>query len=314
MAHSPSSTPVMAQQASLFVLAPTILALLGVFFFQYPLQDWVVTILPLPLFLGLGLLIIGSFIKESSLSKKLRIIGWISFSAYWATQPNTLYYAEQQDIFNAALCIIGIYVLFYLAYHDWLSMKRDKTINGLRWIAGASALAGLIYFIIDLTPIAELLINSVAVQSAVLLDTFTGGVRVDAPLIFYQQANIRIIFACTAVQSMVLFVGMILPLPTVDRKRKLYALLITVVPIYFLNLIRNAGITYLVGIYGDSFFSIAHNYIGKGGSLLALIILLFIVAKIVPELFDEILSLIDLPKENGPIEQFIQKHLWRKKE
>ncbi|MFO8077165.1 MAG: archaeosortase A [Thermoplasmatota archaeon] len=313
MAHIPSSKQVMAQQASLFVITPTVFALLGLFYFQYPLQQWVVTMLPIPLFLGLGLLAMGSFIKESPLAKKFRISGWISFSAYWATQPNTLYFAEQQDIFNAALCIIGIYVLFYLAYHDWLSMKRNKTINSLRWIAGASAIAGLIYFIVDLTPLAELLINSVAIQSGVLLDIFTDGVRIDAPLIFYQQANIRIIFACTAVQSMVLFVGMILPLPNIDRKRKLYGLLITLVPVYFLNLIRNAGIIYLVGIYGDSFFSIAHNYIGKGGSLLALIILLFIVAKIVPELFDEILALIDLPKENGPIEQFIHHHLWRKK-
>ncbi len=299
------------QMAIIFILIPTILTFLGIFYFQYPLQEWVDYIVPLPLFVGLILLLIGSFIKERLIAKKLRIIGWIVFSFYWATQPNTLYYAEQQDIFNASLVIIGIYVLHYFAYHDWLSIKNNNDIHSLRWIAGASALAGLIYFTIDLTPLAELLIDSVAVQSAILLNAFTDGVTVNAPFLFFQQANIRIIFACTAVQSMVIFVGMILPLPQVSKKRKLYGLLITIVPIYFLNLIRNAGITYLVGIYGDDFFSIAHNYIGKGGSLIALIVLLFIVAKIIPEIFDEILSLIDLPKQQGPIESFIQNHFRR---
>ena len=57
----------------------------------------------------------------------------------------------------------------------------------------------------------------------------------------------------------------------------------------------------------------AHNVIGKGGSLLALVILLFIVIKIVPEVFDEIINLTDIHKRNGPLENFIKKTVWRKK-
>ncbi|GAH12367.1 unnamed protein product, partial [marine sediment metagenome] len=41
-----------------------------------------------------------------------------------------------------------------------------------------------------------------------------------------------------------------MPLKKVNKKRKIFSLLVTVIPIYFLNLVRNAGITYLVGIYG----------------------------------------------------------------
>jgi len=111
---------------------------------------------------------------------------------------------------------------------------------------------------------------------------------------------------------MVIFVGMILPLSEVTLKRKMYGLLITIVPIYFLNLIRNALIVYLVKDDPGLFF-MAHNVIGKGGSLLALVILLFIVIKILPEVFDEILDLTDLPKGNGPLENFIKKTVWRKK-
>jgi archaeosortase A (PGF-CTERM-specific) len=217
-----------------------------------------------------------------------------------------LYYAEQQDIVNALLCIIGIYVLFYFGYHEWLSIKRNEKIKGLNWIAGASSISGLIYFIIELTPLAIILIEIVAAQSGFLLNIFVEGVFVNGRYISYELAYIRIIFACTAVQSMVIFIGMILPLKKVENKRKIYGLLITVLPVYFLNLIRNAGITYMIGA-NITDFSTAHNLIGKGGSLIALIILLFILVKIVPEVFDEIISLTNLPKREGPIEKQIRK-------
>jgi exosortase/archaeosortase len=89
-------------------------------------------------------------------------------------------------------------------------------------------------------------------------------------------------------------------------------LLVTIIPIYFLNLVRNASITYLIGIYDNDFFYIAHNIIGKGGSLVALVILLLIVIKIIPELFDEIINLTYLYKRKGPIEILIKKLIWRK--
>ena len=64
--------------------------------------------------------------------------------------------------------------------------------------------------------------------------------------------------------------------------------------------------------YGPEFFGTAHNVIGKGGSLIALVILLFIVIKILPEVFDEIICLTDLYKRKGPFERFF-KIIWRKK-
>ena len=297
------------QHASLFILLPTIYIILGIFVFQYPLQENIQQILFIPLFGGLILLCLGSFLPgDHTRNIWLRIIGWIVFSAYWATQPNTLYWGEEQDIVNACLCIIGIYVLFYLAYHDWYNLKNKKNNSSLQWIAGASSIAGLIYLIFELTPLASWLIEVVAAQSAMLLSIATGeNVVLNGPFLSYKLAHIRIIFACTAVQSMVIFIGMMLPLPTVSWKRKTTGLLITVIPVYLLNLVRNTLITYLVGIYGQGFFGIAHNYIGKGGSLIALIVLLFIVIRVVPEVFDHILALTDLPKETGPIERWIKQ-------
>ena len=182
----------------------------------------------------------------------------------------------------------------------------------MNWIAGASAISGLIYFTIELTPLSIILIEIVAAHSGFLLNIFVDGVTVNGRYILFELAYIRIIFACTAIQSMVIFIGMILPLKKVETKRKIYGLLITIIPVYFLNLIRNAGITYLIGANITDFYT-AHNIIGKGGSLIALVILLFIVIKILPELLDEIICLTDLYKRNGPIEKFVNKYIWRKK-
>ncbi len=296
----------------IFVILPTIFIIIGLIFFTYPIPKLIENLITIPLFIGLGLLFIGFFIKKEFFGNKIKIIGWILFAFYWATRINTLYFAEQQDFVNAILCIIGIYVLFYFAYHEWYSIKIKKNIKSLNWIAGASSFSGLIYFIIELTPLAIILIEIVAAQSGFLLDIFINGVNVEGRYILYELAYIRIIFACTAIQSMVIFIGMILPLKNVEIKRKIYGLLITVLPVYFLNLIRNAGITYLIGSNITDFYT-AHNIIGKGGSLIALIILLVIVVKIVPEVFDEIISLTDLPKREGPIEKQFKKLLGVKK-
>lgn len=298
------------QIAFLFILLPILYTIVGIVFFPYPLDPFIQQFLPIPLFLGLGLLAFGAFTKKR-FSWLARVSGWIVFSMYWATQPNTLYYAENHDLVNAVLCVIGIFVLFYLAYHDWYAERNKLSQSSLRWIAAASAIAGLIYFIIELTPLATWLILVVAEHSAWLLSLFASGVVLEGKIILFENAVIRIIFACTAVQSMVIFVGILLPLQTINVKRKTIAIVFIITTVYVLNLVRNASIVYLVGIYGSDFFHIAHNYIGKGGSLIALVALLFILGKYIPEIFDEIFSLIDLSKRKGPIETWIKKILKR---
>jgi len=293
--------------SSFFLLLPIFYVILSFLVFTYPLHPIIRMLLPIPLYLGLILLIVGSWDHSKRKGAILQMLGWIVFSFYWATQPLTLYYSEQEDLVNLVICIIGIFVLFYFAYREWWSAHTRRYDKSLQWIAGASAIAGLIYFIIEQTSLAPVIINSVTWQSGMLLHLFTGPVDINPPYLSYLSAHIRIIFACTAIQSMVIFVGMILPLPNVSWNRKIKGLLVTILPVYVLNLIRNAGITYLVGIYGDDFFSIAHNYIGKGGSLIALVILLLILTRILPEIFDSILELVDLPKHPGPIEQKLKQ-------
>ena len=132
-----------------------------------------------------------------------------------------------------------------------------------------------------------------------------------APLSQNGVPIVNIIFACTAIQSFVIFIGIIVALPKIDMKRRIIGLIVTIIPVYLLNLFRNAMVAYLT-FENITDFNIAHNYIAKAGSLATLIILLFIVIKIIPEVLDEIFCLTDLYKRNGPIEKIFSK-MWGKK-
>lgn len=298
--------------ASLFIIIPTIMLIVGYFIYPYPVNNVTSTLIKIPIFLGLILLGIGFITKKQGTNNKLKILGWMVFIFYWATQPKILYLGEDGDIVNAFICVVGVYVLSYIAYHEWLSLIRNEKKDCLNWIAGASFIAGIIYFGIELSPLEMWLREVVAAQSAWVLSFFTGPVYIDGVNIGYKQAHIILIFACTAVQSMVIFVGVIIPLPKVDVKRKIYGLLITILPVYFLNLVRNALVTYLVG-NDITDFNTAHNIIGKAGSLIALVILLYFVIKIIPEIMDELINLTDLPKRNGPVEKTFKKYIWKGK-
>jgi archaeosortase A (PGF-CTERM-specific) len=299
----------------LFFLVPTILLIVGYFIAPYPQTELLKQLLNIPLFLGLFLLGIGYFLKDKKRGSSLKIAGWIVFSSFWATAPSSLYFSEGGDVFNAAVCIAGVYILIYMAYHEWLSIQRKNHPLCLNWIAGGTFFAGIIYFAIDSSIFPELkagLIELVAIHSTKVLHLFGLEASRQGSVIIYNGLPISIIFACTAIQSMVLFVGMIGALPKINPKRRLTALAVTVIPIYFLNLIRNAGVVYMVGADITS-FEMAHNIIAKAGSLIALIALLFLTFKIVPELYDEILCIFDLPKRNGPVENFFAKFLGKTK-
>jgi len=208
----------------------------------------------------------------------------------------------------------------YFAYHEWLSLKRNEHLNCLNWIAGVASICGLIYYTMENSSLASILIDTVTDQSVKVLNFLTGssyavgfkgltGVNVNN---IDGSYVVTIIFACTAVQAMVLFVGFILSLNNISIKKKIIGLLATLVPIYILNLLRNGMVIFLIGNEITS-FDIAHNFLSKVGALITLIILLFVVFKIIPELYDEIICLIDLPKRNGPIEKFFKKYFGRKK-
>jgi len=303
-----------AQMLAFVFLLPTCMLVVGYFLFPYPPSPLTQQLGYVPLFLGLLLVGIGFFWKKQHPGSILKIFGWVIFSFYWATTPSYLYLSEEGDVFNTAICVIGVYVLVYLGYHEWLSIRRNEYPSSLNWIAGSSFIAGMIYFTIDSGIVPGLrtwLIEVVAHQSTMLLNLFGVPAYRQGSLITYNGSPVTIIFACTAIQSLVLFVGMNGALKKINIRRRTIAILVTALPVYFLNLIRNASVIFLVGGNITS-FEIAHNVIFKILALIALVILLFINFKLVPELYDEIVGIIDLPKRRGPVELVIGRLVGKK--
>ena len=168
--------------ASLFIIVPIVFVIIGLLFypFRWPGTETILEeTTSIFLFLSLILLLIGFLIRKEGLGNKIKIVGWAIFAFFWSTQINTLYFGEEGDFVNAFLCIAGVFLLFFVAYQEWVSIKTKKQIGCLNWAAGVAAIAGIIYFGIELTPLEMWLREVVAGQSAWLLNIFTGNVYHD---------------------------------------------------------------------------------------------------------------------------------------
>ena len=119
-----------------------------------------------------------------------------------------------------------------------------------------------------------------------------------------QVVPVSIILACTAIQSIMLFVGLFFGTQAPLRKKVKFSLIVGAI-IYVLNLVRNTGIIWFYG-QGEASFWVMHNAIGKGGSLLAMIGIAFAVFKWFPEFFKALVSVLDLPDRDGPIERHLK--------
>ncbi|MFO8133840.1 MAG: archaeosortase A [Thermoplasmatota archaeon] len=292
--------------------------LLGHLLFEavwYPSPETFEAVVALPLFAGLLLLGAGFFLR-CHVRHLVTMSGWLVFGGYWATQPGYLYVKEAGDVVNASLCIAGVFFLFYLGYHEYLSHRRSENVPALSFIAGATFISGFFYFLIDrLQELSGLLIKVVADQTVWVTrqlgyDVVAGSVQygesASVPVFFNGWPSVDIILACTGLQSIMIFVGVIAALRGVDRNRRLKAFAATVPVIYVLNVIRNVGVILGVEVLGASFYMM-HNVVGKAGSLVALIVLAYVAFELLPELYDNIMDLFDLPKRRGPVERALQR-------
>lgn len=115
---------------------------------------------------------------------------------------------------------------------------------------------------------------------------------------------VSIILACTAIQSIMLFVGLFAGTVAPLRKKIIASLVVGAI-IYILNLVRNVGIIWFYG-QGHASFFVMHNVIGKGGSLVAFVAIAFAVFRFFPEFFKSLVGVIDLTDRDGPIERTLR--------
>ena len=108
---------------------------------------------------------------------------------------------------------------------------------------------------------------------------------------------INFVLACTAIQSMIIFVGAISVLD-IDWRKRVRALFIALSLIHILNLFRNAGLIWLQMGYPDwrwmnlTIFEFGHAYASRFVSLAAMFLLALVLFDMLPKMHRHVLSLL----------------------
>ncbi|UGV40747.1 archaeosortase A [Methanococcoides orientis] len=247
------------------------------------------------LWIAVALMVLSSIIPATRGIKFLTGgVGWIFFSLHWAYQP--LHYIEISDYFNVVLTLaIAAFCLFMA--HNMIREYREPSESGLSqdtniilMVTSATAIGSLFYFpFANIPSLNQWIISNVTNATAGLLGLLGYNVESTWHKITYNGYTVQIILACTAIESIALFTGLIVSI-NVSFKRLMSAFMISVPVIFALNIVRNV---FVIAAYGDQWFGpesfeIAHHVIAKFGSAIALFVIAYAVMRILPELLDMI--------------------------
>ena len=112
------------------------------------------------------------------------------------------------------------------------------------------------------------------------------------------EGVVSFILACSALQSMAVFIGAIVALNSVNWKRRARALIIAIPTIHVLNVFRNAGIVWLTdsypnwSLYGMDIFEFTHSYAAKVASLFAMFLMAIALFDLLPELHRHVMRVL----------------------
>ena len=246
-------------------------------------------------FIAIGFLFLALLVHKRAVSAP----GWILIAGYCYFEADD--YLAKEEYFDASLVLVLLVLSLILAFimlRPTLSERREE--DSLFTLTKIALIAAVFYFpFAEITFLGDSLIFMTAKITASVLNIFNLGVYVDPDNLsrinttdssfhaIYQP--ITIILACTAIQGMVIFIGLIFGVKAPIR-RKLKAFFVSVPVIYVLNIGRDVFVSaaYFENWFGpplDSFF-IAHGVIARIFALLALIAIAYAVFKILPEALD----------------------------
>lgn len=259
------------------------------------------------LWLAVGLMIASSVIPRTLRIRKLvGGVGWGVFSIHWGYQP--LHYIETLDYANAVLtfafalfCLLVAYIMFREYREGPIVLKKNRemmhsevsaqiegdSLDITSMLTSASALGALVYFpFANFSSLNTWIIGNVTSQVIWVLQYFEiPAYMKDWNMITLNGYTVEIILACTAIESIALFMGLIGAVKA-PLNRLVTAFIVSVPVIYVLNLIRDIFVVVAYGEqwFGTDSFIIAHNYIAKAGSGIALFVISYVVLKVLPEL------------------------------
>ena len=237
--------------------------------------DW---LFPYLLWISLLLLLASALSRRSFLA----VPGWTLLGAFWLGKPG--HYLVLEDYFNVVLALAAGLLCFYMA---WIVVRKGFSSRACYWASYAAAICGIIYFPFALVePLRVGLIGITAQVTAKILQFFDVPVTMESwNILSLNGRSVEIILACTAIESIALFAGVILSVQA-PLRRRLTTLATSTIAIYTLNIIRNGFVlmAYAGSWFGSDSFDVAHNLIAKLGSTVALLAISYFVFLLLPEL------------------------------
>ncbi len=240
-------------------------------------------------FIAIGLFSLALLFRR----REVGAIGWIFISIYCFFEVS--YYLSLEEYFDASLSLIFLAFSIFFAF---LLVKTEENEDLFFTITKVALITAVFYFpFSEFPPLSELLIYTTTKITTVMLNLFNVGVYMVPPSSIYTTTEsfhdfnkpIEIILACTAIQSMVLFIGLIFAV-NASIRRKLKAFFVSVPVIYGLNILRNV---FVVSAYFGQWFGsplqsfyVAHGVIARIGAMIALIVIAYAVFAILPEALD----------------------------
>ncbi len=267
-------------------------------------------------------------LELSGRTRAARISGaasWVVFGAFWLLMV-PYFYVDAKSILEAALSLVGVPLSLYAAY--LLYSGRDS----LLILSRAVAMMGLLYLPAMTIPVVKtVLIETVARQAhfGMVLLGYSPGIETGAngyqSRFAFEGYSTYIVLSCTGIGSISIFGGAIMAVRApLARKAKAFAIAVSV--IWVANLARNVfvGLAAPLGWFdypifhaitdtlaGEEMvtsFYVSHHLISQTLSVVALVGITLLIARVLPELFavlDEILFVLtgteyDLQSELGP--------------
>jgi len=283
--------------------------------------------------IGVSILAIGFHKKESKYVPEISAIGWILVGLFFYLYSE--HYVEIEDpvliLMTASALPCGIAVAF------WEVSTKNDVSESLVWLKGCVVWSMIPYYAVYSIPLlnmafvyttaasTEIILEFVGLgnyqSSPMRIDLYGGG---DIPVSEWEgnrwilseplgeagffvpmeradgtPVSIIFILACSALQSMIIFVGAIVALSSVSWKRRLRALIISIPTIYILNVFRNVGIVWLTdtyvnwSLYGIDMFNFTHSYAAKFISLFAMFLMAIVLFDLLPELHKNVMKIMN---------------------
>jgi len=263
------------------------------------------------LWASLSALVLASAIPKTHEPYRFLIggVGWSLFALHWMTQPP--HFIQETDYANVVLVLLFALFCLFIGYTmvktgqymqkthagEIIGTKLESTPtqisknSTLFTLTRATALSGLFYFPFANIPVLNQWIISLVTNQTLWLTGYFGYPAIPQAWnqISLNGNYVEIILACTAIESIALFMGLIFAV-NAPTKRVLKAFIVSIPVIYILNILRDVFVIIAYGQmwFGAESFEIAHHIIAKAGSGIALFVIAYAVLKTLPELLDMI--------------------------